>query len=382
MITIFWLSACLILYIYTGYPLLIKLLAKNSKFQDLNSGEYQPKVTILTAAFNEAQDIEATIRNKFELDYPHELLEMIVISDESTDGTDEIVKNLIKDAPFPLKLIRQEPRNGKTSGLNLAIPQANGDVLVFSDANSIYKNDAVCHLIESLSNPEVGYVTGKMIYTQKDGSIAGDGSSAYMRYENKLREWETTIGSVVGVDGGIDAMKKELHSHLNDDQLPDFVQPLKVIEKGFKVAYQPKAILNEVALDDPEKEYKMRVRVGLRALWALWDMRSLLNPFFFGQFSLQLISHKLLRYIAFVPMSLALFSNLFLLKSGSIYVLAILVQLSVYGLALAVWKNPELSRNKWAKLCFYFVQINWACAHASKLFISGKKIALWKPREG
>lgn len=382
MTALFWLSTCLILYIYIGYPLLIKYLAKREKIKEADEQQYQPKVTILTAAFNEAEHIAATIKNKFELDYPHELLEMIVISDESTDGSDEIVEELAKNAPFPLKLLRQEPRNGKTSALNMAVPLAKGEILVFSDANSLYQSDAVTHLVESLKDPEVGYVTGKMIYTQEDGSVAGDGCSAYMRYENQLREWESAAGSIVGVDGGIDAMKTVLHSKLNDDQLPDFVQPLKIIKKGFKVSYQPKAILHEVSLDDPEREYKMRVRVSLRALWALWDMKSLLNPFFYGLFSLQLISHKLLRYTAFIPLLLAFISNLFLLEQSGIYLISMITQLSIYGVATAVWLMPNLGENKWAKLCFYFVQINWACAQACKLFMSGKKIALWKPREG
>lgn len=381
MINLFWISVFLVLYIYIGYPVLIRFLASRRSSKVFEAKEL-PKLTILTAAFNEAQHIEATIRNKFELDYPAELLEMIVISDESDDGTDEIIESLIAEAPFPLRLIRQTPRKGKTSGLNIAIPEATGQILIFSDANSMFHVDALKHLVSSFDNPEVGYVTGKMIYTEADGSIAGDGCSAYMRYENQLREWESACGSIVGVDGGIDAMRKILHSQLNADQLPDFVQPLKVIEKGFKVKYQPNAILHEDALNDSEREYKMRVRVGLRALWAMWDMRQLFNPLFYGFFSVQLISHKLLRYFAFIPLVLALISNLFLLGSGGIYQLALFAQLGLYGLAVAVWMNPALNNKTWAKISYYFVLINWASAHASILFLTGKKIVLWKPREG
>ena len=139
--------------------------------------------------------------------------------------------------------------------------------------------------------------------------------------------------------------------------------------------------MHEVALDEPEREYRMRVRVSLRALWAMLDMRGLLNPLFFGKFSLQLLSHKLLRYTAFIPLSLALISNLLLLGAGRIYWLSILAQVLVYGAAWAVYQQPEI-KNRWAKMCFYFVQINWASAHACYLFALGKKIALWKPREG
>jgi len=176
-----------------------------------------------------------------------------------------------------VRLIRQEPRAGKTSALNIAVPEARGEILIFSDANSIYEQNVLRELADNFNDPSVGYVTGKMIYTNADGTPSGDGCTAYMKYENRLRSWETSLGSIVGVDGGIDAVRKELYQPMNPDQLPDFVLPLKVVAQGYRVVYEPEAILKESSLATAKDEYKMRVRVALRALWGMWDMHHLLT---------------------------------------------------------------------------------------------------------
>lgn len=380
MILLFWLFALLLLYIYIGYPLLARYLA-TAKAQPVMRGEQLPKVTILTAAFNEAKEIEQTIRNKFALDYPPELLEMIVISDESDDGTDAIVEQLAAVAPFPLRLIRQSPRQGKTAALNLAVPQASGEILLFADANSLYAADALRLLVANFADPAVGYVTGQMRYTNADGSLIGDGCSGYMRFENQLRRWESSFGSIVGVDGGIDAMRRAIYTPMRADQLPDFVQPLQVVAQGYRVVYEPQAVLQEHALSDAGREYRMRVRVALRAMWAMWDMRQLFNPQHYGLFAWQLLSHKLLRYLAFVPLVGVLLANCALL-SLPFYRLTLAAQVLFYLAACLGWQRGGQNASALLTIPYYFTLINWACAEAAWLFVQGKKIALWKPREG
>ncbi len=173
---------------------------------------------------------------------------MIVISDASDDGTDEIVGRVASEHPGRVRLLRQEPREGKTAALNLAVPQARGEIVVFADANSIYGPDALRRLARNFADPAVGYVTGKMVYVNPDGSLVGDGCSAYMKLENWLRAQETRIGSVVGVDGGVDAVRRRLYRPMRADQLPDFVLPLAVVEQGARVVYEPDALLTEHAL--------------------------------------------------------------------------------------------------------------------------------------
>jgi len=377
MTLLFWLSALVIFYIYIGYPLLLRYLPK--KPLSMTSLTTLPKVTVLIPAFNESKVIEGTIQNKFAQDYPPELIEVIVISDESEDGTDEIVTNLAITEER-LKLIRQVPRQGKTAGLNLAMQQAQGEIIIFSDANSHYDTHAIKELVNCFSDPQVGYVTGKMVYVNSDGSLIGDGCSAYMKYENYMRALETQVDSVVGVDGGVDAIRKELYQPMNADQLPDFVLPLKVVTQGKRVIYCESALLNEESLSNSQSEFRMRVRVSLRAYWAMKDMKHLFNPFNFGLFSLQLISHKLLRYLAFIPLLLAFVSNGFL-TYNSFYSLTFLIQIIFYAGAAFVSLNDG-TNNRWLGLANYFCLINIASAMAFLKFIKGEKIVLWKPRVG
>lgn len=375
---LFWLSALLIVYIYVGYPLLLRYLPKKPVQQlPLN---LLPRVTVLIPAYNEAKVIKGTIENKLAQDYPAELLEVIVISDESEDGTDAIVQQIAaQDAR--VRLVRQVPRQGKTSGLNLAMPQTNGEIIIFSDANSHYQANAVQQLVECFGDPEVGYVTGKMVYVNEEGNVIGDGCSAYMKYENHLRSLEAQVSSVVGVDGGIDAIRKSLYQPMNADQLPDFVLPLKVVTQGKRVIYCDNALLNEESLSSSQSEFRMRVRVSLRAYWAMWDMKHLFNPFKYGIFSLQITSHKLLRYLAFIPLFIALISNGLITGEGWFYQFAFIAQIIFYSAAAFVSLNDG-TKNRWLGLANYFCLINIAAAMAFIKFIKREKIVIWKPRVG
>jgi cellulose synthase/poly-beta-1,6-N-acetylglucosamine synthase-like glycosyltransferase len=384
MVFLFWASFFLLFYIYFGYPLAINAIAVLRPRPVDKSPEYQPSVSILIAAYNEAKDIEATLRNKLALDYPADLMEILVISDESDDGTDDIVKQVAQTAPFPVRLYRQVPRQGKTAGLNTLRGHAKGDILLFSDANSEWDAHAVSALVSNFSDPAVGYVTGKMIYVHQDGSLVGDGCSAYMKYENWLRLQETLAGSVVGVDGGIDAMRKSLHQPLNADQLPDFVQPLKVVEQGYRVVYEPEALLKEEALTDGSSEFSMRVRVSLRALWALKDMKQLLNPAGDSLFAWQLASHKVLRYAAFLPMATLALAALYLAPLGGIYGLAAIGYVAFIILAWSGHKKEAGGESLSAiySIPYYFMLLNFASYKACIAFFKGEKKVIWNPRKG
>jgi len=375
----FWVLFFILFYIYFGYPILLFILSKLF-MTEIERVPFKPPVSVLIAAYNEEEYIKETIENKLHLNYPKDRLEIIVISDGSTDGTDEIVKQFSKKN---VKLIRQEPRNGKTAALNMAVPEAKGEIIVFSDANSIYDKDALLHMMQNFADPRVGYVTGRMIYTNPDGTIIGDGCSAYMKYENLIRKHETRIGSVVGVDGGIDAVRKSLYEPMRIDQLPDFILPLMVVDKAYRVIYEPNAILKEQTLKSPEDEYRMRVRVTLRAFWALFDMKRLFNPLRSGSYALQIISHKVLRYTAFFFLFSLFIVNAFLLFQGPLYFSAFIVQLISYSLAyLGRIVKSESAFSKITYFPFYFSLLNIAAAKAFTKFLKGEKQAIWQPRVG
>jgi len=381
-IVVFWASLALLAYVYAGYPLLARLLGKvaDRRVHGAEPGSHLPTVTVVIAAYNEARHIEATVRNKLESDYPADKLDVVVISDESEDGTDAIVTGL---GDPRVRLLRQEPRAGKTSALNLALPTVTSEIVVFSDANSLYLPDTITHLVAALADPQVGYVTGRMVYKAPDGSLTGEGCSAYMVYENKLREWETRLGSVVGVDGGVDALRRELWAPMNADQLPDFVEPLSVRERGWRVVYEPRALLYEDALAAADDEFRMRVRVSLRAYHALKDKAALLNPLRFGLFAWQLWSHKVLRYLAFLGMLGAFAANLYLSWSqGAWWSLLLVGQVVFYTAAgfghLMNRQGQQLP--KAVGLAYYLCVLNLASALAFWQFLRGRKQVTWKPR--
>jgi hypothetical protein len=204
-----------------------------------------------------------------------------------------------------------------------------------------------------------------------------------MRYENALRAAETQVGSVVGVDGGVDAVRRVLYKPMRADQLPDFVLPLTVVEQGYRVVFEPEANLTEDTLTTEGSEYRMRVRVALRALWALWDKRALLNPFRFGLFAWQLWSHKVLRYLSFVPLAGAMALNWFLLDAGPIYIAAIGGQIAFATLVVTALVGPKaIGQSALGRYCFYFALLNWASAVALTRFVRGQKQVLWQPRVG
>lgn len=379
---LFWAALFVGLYPYVIYPFAVRLVAALKRAPVHKDLSYTPTVTVITAAFNEASHIEATVRNKLAQDYPADKLEVLVVSDESTDGTDEIVA-AIAASDSRVRLLRQQPRAGKTSALNLGVPQARGEILVFADANSLYRPDAIRKLVSNFADPKVGYVTGQMVYVDAHGSLVGDGCSAYMRYENMLRAAETQIGSIVGVDGGVDAARRSLYRPMRADQLPDFVLPLTIVEQGYRVVYEPDANLTEETLTTSTSEYRMRVRVALRALWALWDKRGLLNPFKAGLFAWQLWSHKLLRYLGFLPLFVAMVLNWMLLDRGIIYVVAAAGQLFFIAQTVAALIGPRFIRQSaLGRYCVYFALLNWASVVAVGRFLRGHKQVLWQPRVG
>jgi len=377
---IFWTCIAAVLYVYAGYPLLANLLGgvMNRAVRSAPAGTYTPTVTLVIAAYNEAAHIEETVRNKLTLDYPADKLDIIVVSDESEDGTDEIVRGI---GDPRVRLIRQVPRAGKTSALNLALPEATGEIVAFSDANSLYRADAMQYIVACFADPAVGYVTGRMVYKAPDGSLTGEGCSTYMSYENSLRAAETKLGSIVGVDGGVDATRRSIYVPMRADQLPDFVQPLTVRQQGYRVVYQPEALLYEDALASTSDEFRMRVRVGLRAFHALKDKVGLLNPFRYGIFAWQLFSHKVLRYMAFLFMAVALLVNIPLAAGGSVFWKGMLAAQILFYLT-AVFGHAQRHRDlpRMVSLVYYLCVLNVASAMAWVQFLMGRKQVIWKPR--
>jgi cellulose synthase/poly-beta-1,6-N-acetylglucosamine synthase-like glycosyltransferase len=378
----FWVCFGLVAYIYVGYLAGVFVLAHIMR-RDVIKADVTPSISVVISAFNEEHEIERTVVNKLSQDYPPDRLEVIVVSDGSTDRTDEIVRGLVDRSEGRLRLFRQEPRQGKTQALNMAVEHTSAEIVVFADANSMYSPEAIRSLVRSFADPSVGYVTGQIVYTNPTGSGVGVGTGSYISYENVLRTCETRLGSIVGVDGGIDAIRRALYLPMQVDQLPDFVLPLSVVEQGRRVVYEPNAVVYEPALSDAVNEFRMRVRVSLRAMWALYDKRRLLNPISGPLFAWQLMSHKVFRYGAFLPLLGLLISNMMVIDQDPFYAWFLGVQVLAYTLAIM---GHFLRHASWvvAKMLmpYYFLIVNAACALSFWKFLRGQKIVLWTPRVG
>lgn len=374
----FWLSIFMILYPIILYPLLVGLLGLIWP-RPVKHSSWLPSVTVLIPAHNEAKDIAETIRNKLEQDYPRDRLEIIVISDGSTDRTEDIVREF---SSHNVRLLRREKREGKAAALNEGVRYAKGEILVFSDANSLFSPDAVRRLIENFADSEIGYVTGQLVYKIQSIGTAGSGCSKYIKYENALRTLETRVGSIIGVNGGVDAIRRSLYRNIPRQLITDFVLPLHVISTKHRVVYDDRAHSTEVANSELGSEFRMRVRVALRALQGITYMRRLCNPCKYPLAAFSLISHKMIRYCGFFFLTIVFLTNLVLVSNPG-YAALFIAQVTAYVLALVGWRKglPKLVH----RLTFipsYFLATNAAFAVAAFKFLQGETMSTWQPRGG
>jgi cellulose synthase/poly-beta-1,6-N-acetylglucosamine synthase-like glycosyltransferase len=374
----FWVAAFLGAYPIIVYPAVLLVLGSLWP-RPFRRAPHWPTVTVLIPAHNEASTISSTLENKLALDYPAQKLQILVVSDASSDGTDHIVRGY---ADRGVELLRQDSRRGKAAAINAAVGHARGEILLFSDANSSFEPDAARLLVESFADPAVGYVTGRLSFGG-DGDTVASGIGAYMAYENAVRVLETRFDSVIGVNGGIDALRRSLYAEVPETQLTDFVLPLRCIEAGFRVVYDPRAVSVEQANAAVDTEFRMRVRVALRGLQAIAYMRSLLHPWRRPRAAFCLWSHKVLRYTTPVLLPVPLVAALWLAPVSAFYRWVAALQLAAYLLAAfsLAGKLPGLLAPL-ARVPAYLVLTSAAFAVAIYRWFRGDTLATWKPRAG
>lgn len=370
----FWSLILVVIYVYAGYPLILLIMVRQGDSPAEKRVEALPLVTLLISAFNEETCIAKRLDNCLELDYPPGLLEVIVVSDASTDATDSIVA---KYEGKGIRLLRMEQRGGKTLGLNAGVDIACGDVIVFSDANAMYQRDSIRALTTPFADAAIGAVIGESRYVESN-SDAGRSESLYWRYETAIKVLESRRGSVVGGDGAIYAVRRSLYRPMSAESLSDFVNPLQVVQEGYRCVYEPKALSYEETAGTFSKEYRRKVRIVNRGWRALMSMRGLLNPFRFGFFSWQLISHKLLRWLVPVFLAALLPVNILLLGEHPFYWVTFVVQVLFYGLA-AAGASFQGHRNLAMPVYipYYFCLVNVAGAHGIADAFRGKTYATW-----
>ncbi|QDU36084.1 Beta-monoglucosyldiacylglycerol synthase [Maioricimonas rarisocia] len=371
--SVFWASLLAIVTTYFGYPLVL-VLARPLRRRHVIDESLPPSVTLVISAYNEAGVIREKIENALSLDYPRDQMEVMVISDESDDGTDEIVTEY---ADQGVRLFRQVPRRGKSMGLTRFVPEITSDVIVFSDANSIYKEDAIRKLVRHFADPKVGFTVGHQRYYD-DQTQTTESESLYWRYETFLKTEECQLTSVVCGDGAIYAIRSELFEPLREDDINDFYLPLRIVVRGYRGIFDPEAVCYEQTADDFQGEFRRKIRIVNRSLTAVLRVPQALNPLRVGVFAPQLFIHKVIRW--FVPFFLVatLITNAILARSSSMYQLLLMAQLSFYGLAL-LHLIPGLSRLKLTYVPYYFCLINYAAFRGVIGSLTGRRIAVWQP---
>jgi len=374
---LFWILLLTVVYVYAGYPLALGAVGyfigdrrTGASFAD----DDLPPVTLLISAFNEAGVIERKLSNALESDYPPDLLDIVLISDASDDGTDEIVRRFRDKG---IRLLRMPERGGKTLGLNAGVAAASGEIVVFSDANAMYHPAAIRRLVDNFAVADVGAVVGESTY-QDSVHESARSEGLYWDYEVLVKKLEGRFGSVVGGDGAIYAVRRDLYRDMRADALSDFVNPLQVIRQGFRCVYEPNAVCVEDAGDSFEKEYRRKVRIVNRAWRALMSMADMLNPLRYGVFSLKLLSHKLLRWLVPFLLTILLLLNVVLIHEGTVYRVTLGLQAACYALALVGYLLRDRERMHWLiKVPYYFVLVNVAAAQGIIESFFGRKYTMW-----
>jgi cellulose synthase/poly-beta-1,6-N-acetylglucosamine synthase-like glycosyltransferase len=375
--TLFWICVALLAYVYAGYPLLVGFLARFFP-QPVNcTGIFDQSVSLLISAYNEGPVIAAKLENALALDSVRAPLEVIVVSDCSDDSTDEIARGY---ADRGVRLLRQNQRLGKSAALNFAVPQAQGEILVFSDANALYQPGALQHLVRHFVDPQVGYVVGNARYFESGaGTPSAKSEGLYWKLETYLKKRESLFSSVVGGDGAIYAIRRGLYTSLLPTDINDFLNPLQIISRGYRGVFEPAAICYEEAAEQFSQEFRRKVRIISRSLNAIRRIPVVLNPLKNPRHWFLLVSHKLLRWLAPFYMILLFLSSL-VLWPLPVYRTVLVLQIIFYLMALLGWIwEPNNKIGKAFSVAFYFCMVNLASLVGCVKCIRGDLSGQWVP---
>ena len=353
---IFWLSLGLMVYVYVGYPLMLVVVARRRK-PPRRDDNYTPSVSMVIAAHNEEKVLREKIENSLRLDYQPERLEIIVASDGSEDGTNTLAREY---ADRGVTLHEITPRGGKTRALNLAIPRARGEILVLSDANTMYRPDAVRRLVRHFVDHSVGAVSGDVQLVNAAREYAAS-ESLYYRYERWLQVLESRLGSIIGADGAMYALRREAFAPVPPQIIvDDFVISMNVACAGYRVIYEPEAIAVEQGTLSSSEEYGRKVRIvagGIHALFCGQGVPGLKQPRLLWCY----VSHKLLRWLMPLFLLAALGTSAALSRDAFMYQAALITQVIFYAAAVLHRLGfRALERVRGGAVPYYFCLVNGA----------------------
>jgi glycosyltransferase involved in cell wall biosynthesis len=375
--TLFYLGALLCAYSYFLYPLILMLVrARDSAVSGAVEDGGLFSLSLIITAHNEENRIRDKLENTLEIDYPRELLEIIVASDCSTDNTDSITGSFFSQG---VRLVRADERKGKEYAQLCALREASGEILVFSDVATRIPANALRILSRQFVDYRVGALSSEDQFVSNDGRVAGEG--AYVRYEMWLRRLESARAGLVGLSGSFFAARKHVCSDWDIHSPSDFNTALNCAKQGMVAITCPEVIGIYKDVKDPGLEYRRKIRTVIRGITAIARHPEVLNPLQMGMFAFQVWSHKIMRWG--VPWFMLLFAavTVMLQGQGMLYTLALVAQIAFYLLALAGWVSARMRENALVRIVFFFVQTNLALAQAAVSFIFGKRMTVWTPSQ-
>jgi glycosyltransferase involved in cell wall biosynthesis len=375
---LFWAAAGLISYTYALFPALVLARAR-LRPRVHRSAPITPTVSVVIAAHEEEAVIGDKVENLLGLDYPAEKLQLLIASDGSTDGTVAAARARGDERVEVLDL----PRTGKAGALNSAVERATGEILVFSDANSMFAPDALRRLVAPFADPSVGGVAGDQRYLPEgDDAGVAKGERGYWDFDRAIKQAESAAGNVISATGAIYAVRRSLFGPVPDGVTDDFATSTAVIAQGRRLVFAPDAVAFEAVGASAEIEYGRKVRVMTRGLNGVVLRRRLLDPRRHGFYAVQLLSHKVLRRLMAVPLLVLVASSMRLARRGPLYGLAATAQGLVYGLGAIglLLGRRAVSRHRLLALPAYFCLVNLASLQAAANVVRRRPVDRWQPR--
>jgi cellulose synthase/poly-beta-1,6-N-acetylglucosamine synthase-like glycosyltransferase len=374
-LTIYFLTIFLCFCTYALYPLTIWILNLFISFK-VKKREIAPIVSIVIPAYNEAKDIERKINNTLVLDYPKEKMEILVGSDGSTDKTAEIVRKFINRN---VQLIEFGENRGKTAVQNDLVNRSRGEILIFTDAASFLDKDAIRKLVKNFADQRVGCVAGSMIFANIDSNITTQSQGLYWRYESKIRQLESNLGRLIGVDGPLYAMRRDCYIHLAGNIISDLIMPLLVLKQKKRVVLEPKAFVYEDPTHKSRQELNTRRRITLRGLVSLLAHIEILHPLRYPLLAAQIFFHKILRWFV-GPLVIVNIIACLSLSSNKVFIM-IMVLYILFGIAAIIgWVLDHFGKpNRLLRVPYYFSLVNLAATLGIIDFFRKKQAIVWKP---
>lgn len=379
---LFWILFFLIIFHYVGFSVFVLILNqffKKSHIISDNNADQLPTVTLIIAAYNEEKIIKEKLLNDIQLDYPKDKIQIIVVSDGSSDSTPKIVESL---AHHNIISLFQPERKGKTAALNRAVRIAQNEILIFSDANSFFNLDALKKLVRHFADDAVGGVCGQKSILRDEHRKASVGDRMYWLYESKLKQAESNLGSIPAADGEIFALRKKLYTEIPEFIInDDLAMTLEVIKNKKRIIFDIEAITSEAASLTHQDDFNVKARMVYGSLQIQFIYKKYLNPLT-SWFGFQYLSHKILRHYMWMLLIAIFILNSALLSStkNMFYKIFFILQCLFYLFSIFGYLFDKMNIHFILfYLPYYYCNVNLAAAKGFKFFMNQKSnVDIWK----